>query len=73
MYICRERIFKDKKFSKPTDNHKSLDVRSSHQEVADRGRRNCTGNGELVKAKSEYSNYLLRLIASLATAHYSCA
>ena len=73
MYMCRERIFKDKNFSKPTDNHKSLDVRSSYQEVADRGRRNCTGNCELVKVKSECSNYLLRLIASLSTAHYSCA
>ena len=52
-----------------TDNHEYLDVRSSHQEaifrsiprtVANRGRRNCTNDSEFVRAKSEYSNYLLR-------------
>ena len=54
-------------FSKPTDNHEYLDVRSSHQQavfrsiprtLADRVRRNCTDDSEFVRAKSEYSNYL---------------
>ena len=53
----------------PTDNHEYLDVRSSHKQavfgsiprtVANRVRRNCTDDSEFVKAKSEYSNYLLR-------------
>ena len=67
--ICRERFFKDKNFSEPADNHEYLDVRSSHQQavfrsiprtVASRVRRNCTNNSKFVRAKSEYSNYLLR-------------
>ena len=56
-------------FSRPTDNHEYLDVHSSHQEsvfrsiprtLANRVRKNCTDNREFVRAKSEYSNYLLR-------------
>ena len=55
--------------SKPTDNHEYLDVRSSHQQavfrsipktVVSRVRRNCTDDSEFVRARSEYSNYLLR-------------
>ena len=62
-------FLKTKIFSKPTDNQEYLDVRSSHQEavfrsiprtVANRVRRNCTDDSEFVRAKSEYSNYLLR-------------
>ena len=62
-------FLKTKIFSKPIDNHEYLDVRSSHQEaafrsilrtVANRVRRNCTDESEFVRAKSEYSNYLLR-------------
>ena len=62
-------VFKDKNFSKSTDNHEYLDVRSSHQEavfrsiprtVANRIRRNCIDDSEFVRAKSEYFNYLLR-------------
>ena len=56
-------------FSKPTDNHEYLDVRSSHQQavfrsipvtVANKVRRNCTGDSEFLRARWEYSNYLLR-------------
>ena len=55
-------------FSKPTDNHEYLNVRSSPQEavfrsiprtVANRVRRNCIDDSEFVRAISEYSNYLL--------------
>ena len=51
-------------FSRPTDNHEYLDVRSSHQQavfrsiprtVANRVRRSCTNNSEFVRANSEYS------------------
>ena len=60
---------KTKIFSKPKDNHEYLDVQSSHQQavfrsiprtVANRVRRNCTDDSEFVRARSEYSNYLLR-------------
>ena len=56
-------------FSKPIDNHKYLDVWSSHQQavfrsiprtVANRVMRNCTDDSEFIRARSEYSNYLLR-------------
>ena len=62
-------FLKTKIFSKPTDNHEYLDVRTSHQQtvfrsiprtVANRVKRNCTNDSEFVRAKSEYSNYLLR-------------
>ena len=62
-------FLKTKFFSKLTDNHEYLDARSSHQQavfrsipitVANRVRRNCTNDSEFVRAKSEYSNYLLR-------------
>ena len=55
--------------SRPTDNHEYLDVRSSHQQavfrsiprtVANRVKRNCTDDSEFVRARSEYSHYLLR-------------
>ena len=60
---------KTKFFSKLTDNHECLDARSLHRQgvfrsiprtVANRVRRNCTDDSEFVRAKSEYSNYLLR-------------
>ena len=56
-------------FSRPKDNHEYLDVRSSHQQavfrsiprpVANRVRSNCTNDSEFVRAKSEYSSFLLR-------------
>ena len=62
-------FLKTKIFSKPKDKHEYLDVRSSHQEavfrsisrtVVNRVRRNCTDDSEFVRAKSEYSNYVLR-------------
>ena len=62
-------LLKTKIFSKPTDNHEYLDVRSSHQAaifrsilrtVANTVRRNCTDDREFVRTKSEYSNHLLR-------------
>ena len=52
-----------------TDNHEYSDVWSSHQQavfrsiprtVPNRVRRNCTDDSEFVRARSEYSNYLLR-------------
>ena len=55
-------------FSKPTDNHRYLDVWWSHQQavfrsiprtVANRVRRNYTEDNELVRARLE-SKYLLR-------------
>ena len=63
------RFLKTKNFSELTDNHEILDVRSLHQEavfrsiprtVASRVRRNCTDDSEFVRAKTEYSNCLLR-------------
>ena len=67
--VCVENGFlKTNFFSKPIDNHEYLDVRSLHQQavfksilrtVANRVRRNCTNDCEFVRAKSEYSNYLL--------------
>ena len=60
---------KTKIFSNSTNNHEHLDVRSSHQQavfrsiprtVANRVRRNCTDDSEFVRARSEYSDYLLR-------------
>ena len=66
----KNRFLKTEIFSKPTGKHEYLDVRlSSHQEVvfrsiprtvANRVRRNCTDNSKFVRAKSEYSYYLLR-------------
>ena len=59
-------FLKTKIFSKPTNNHEYLDVRSSHQQavfrsiprtLANRVRRNCTDDSEFVRARSEYSNY----------------
>ena len=68
--VCVENGFlKTKIFSQPIDNHEYLDVWSSHQQavfrsiprtVANKVRRNCTNDSEFVRAKSEYSNYLLR-------------
>ena len=67
--MCRTEVLKTKVFSKSTDNHEYLDVRSSHQQavfrfitrtVVNRVRRNCTDDSEFVRARSEYSNYLLR-------------
>ena len=62
-------FLKTKIFSKPTDNHEYLEVRSSHQQavfrsiprtVVNRVRRNSTDDSEFVRARSQYSNYLLR-------------
>ena len=62
-------FLKTKIFSRSIDNHQHLDVQSSRQQavfrsiprtVANRVRRNCTDHSEFVKAKPEYSNYLLR-------------
>ena len=62
-------FLKTKVFSKPTDNHEYLHVRSSHQQAVFRSiqrtmdngvRRNCTNDSEIVRSKSEHSNYLLR-------------
>ena len=62
-------FLKTKIFSKSTDNHEYLDIWSSHQQavfrsfprtVANRVKRNCTNDSEFVRAKSEYSNYLVR-------------
>ena len=63
-------LLKTKFFSRPTDNHEYLDVRSLHQQtvfrsiprtVANSVRRNCTDDSEFVRARSKYSNYLLRV------------
>ena len=62
-------FLKTKIFSEPADNHEYLDVWPPHQQavfrsiprtVANRVRRNCTNDSEFVRAKSKYSNYLLR-------------
>ena len=56
-------------FSKPKDNHEYLDAQSSYEQavfrsfprtVANRVTRNCTNDTEFVRAKSEYSNHLVR-------------
>ena len=71
-------FLKTKTFSKPTDNHEYLDVRSSHQQavfrsiprtVGDRVPRNCTNDSEFVRAKSEYSYYLLRAGYNISSIH----
>ena len=69
-------FLKTKISSKPADNHEYLDVRSLHQQavfrsiprtVANRVRRNCTGDSEFVRARSEYSNYLLKAFYNISS------
>ena len=69
-------FLKTKFFSKLSDNHEYLDVRSLHQEavfrsiprtVANRVKRYCTDDSEFVRAKLEYTNYLLGASSNISS------